>query len=135
MEVKPRHLEAVAEPAVGQEAVGGEEAEHGHHQVQELAEDEAVVVDVVLVVDVVPEELQRHTHIMVQLGQANWDDIKIQGTLYVSLTYSLSLLSDKMNCTVSCFVPPTLGSRAQIKLPENSRQSLPGTQIKLPENT
>ena len=57
-------LESVAEPAVGQESVGGEEADHGDHQVEELAEDEAKVVDVVLVVDVVTEELQRHTHIM-----------------------------------------------------------------------
>ena len=50
-------LESVTEPAVGQEAVGCEEADNGDHQVQELAEDEAKVVDVVLVVDVVSEEL------------------------------------------------------------------------------
>ena len=55
-------LEAVTEPAVGQEAVGGEEADNGDHQVEELAEDEPKVVDVVLVVDVVTEELQRHTY-------------------------------------------------------------------------
>ena len=50
-------LESVTKPAVGQEAVGCEEADNGDHQVQELAEDEAKVVDVVLVVDVVSEEL------------------------------------------------------------------------------
>ena len=54
------HLEAVAQPTVGEEPVGGEEAQYGDDQVEKLAEDEAEVVDVVLVVDVVSEELQMH---------------------------------------------------------------------------
>ena len=54
------HLEAVAEPSVGQESVCGEETEDGDDEVEELAEDEPEVVDVVLVVDVVSEELQKH---------------------------------------------------------------------------
>ena len=52
------HLEAVAQPSVGEEPVGGEEAQDRDDQVEELAEDEAEVVDVVLVVDVMSEELR-----------------------------------------------------------------------------
>ena len=52
------HLEAVGEEAVVEEGVRQEEAEDGHEEVQRLAEDEAVVVDVVLVVDVRAEELE-----------------------------------------------------------------------------
>ncbi len=54
------HPDAVVEVASRQKAVREEVGDHRDEQVEDLAEDEAVVVDVVLVVDVAAEELQRN---------------------------------------------------------------------------
>ena len=49
--------EAVAQEPVVQEPIGDEHGGEDDHEVEQLAEDETEVVDVVLVVDVGTEEL------------------------------------------------------------------------------
>ena len=52
------HLDPVKEKAPVEKAVRQEVGEDGHEQIENLAEDETVVVNVVLVMDVAPEELE-----------------------------------------------------------------------------
>ena len=60
-------VESVAEESVVEEFVGEEERGDDDDEVEELAEDEAEVVDVVLVVDVVGEKLEKE----MQLGSSH----------------------------------------------------------------
>ena len=56
--------EAVAEEAVVQEVVGEEHGGEDNKEVEELTEDEAIVVDVVFVVDVGTEELNQFINVL-----------------------------------------------------------------------
>jgi hypothetical protein len=55
--------ESVAQEAIVQEPVRDEQGGGYHKQVEELAEDESKVVDVVLVVDVGTKELEREKNV------------------------------------------------------------------------
>lgn len=55
--------ESVAQEPVVQKPIRDEQRRHDNHEVQKLTEDEAVVIDVVFVVNIGTEELQKEKRI------------------------------------------------------------------------